>query len=169
MESERVLIVFFSWTGATRKVAHALANLLGTRTPVATAEIRPVRPRTYPAWLMLSAIPNSKVRIKPVVSDFAPYDLVLFGFPKWTLSCPPVNEYIGMISNFEGKRIVLFMAYGGFDEKRYMKTMVSILRRKKMRVVGTLSVSRKSADKGVYIQDVTSFWQSHLKALLFAD
>ena len=153
----RVLVIFFSWTGTTRKVAEALARLLRSEALVTVEEIQPVRSRTYLEWLLLSAIPSSKVRIKPAISDLSSYDIVFLGLPKWTLSCPPVNKYLESISNFEGKGIVPFMTYGGFDQLRFMAAIVSILRRKKMRMVATLAISRAAVKNGAYAQTVEGF------------
>lgn len=153
----KVLVVFFSRTGTTSQVALAMADWLRTRASVTIEKICPIRSRSYLEWLILSAIPTSRVKIRPTDSDFSQYDLVLLGFPKWTLSCPPVNEYLNSVSNFEGKRCVLFMTYGGFDQWRYMKTMASVLQRKKMRVEVTIGVSRASVRSGAHVRIVSDF------------
>lgn len=158
-----VLIVFFSWKGSTRKVALALAESLKAKASVTVEEIRPLRSRTYIEWLLLSAIPTSKVKIGPMTADPSQYDLVFLGFPKWTLGCPPVNRYFQTISDFAGGKVVPFMTYGGFDHLRYMGMMASSLRKKNANVVDTLAISRKSVKNGTYLEVVSSFLERDMK------
>lgn len=162
---KRFLVVYFSFTGNTRKVAEAIRSYLSHGATVVTVNIQPTRTRTYFEWLGRSLMPNSKVRIKPLICDFSVYDLVFLGFPKWTLSCPPVNEYLETISGFEGKEVALFMTYAGFDEIRYTNDMLSKVRRKSMHVLGTLAIRRRTIQKGAYFHDVANFCELCIEAL----
>jgi len=138
----RVLIAFFSYTGNTRVVAHQLATLLNNKkVEVDVEEIQPTKRYPYLYWLLLSFIPNLRTPIKQPTVDPSRYDLVCLGLPKWTLACPPVNQYLEEV-NLRGKLVGLFVTYGGFDERRYLKQMIKYLTKKGVKVKATLLLKR---------------------------
>jgi len=142
MFAVRVLIAFFSYTGNTRAAAKHLAALMNIReVKVELEEIQPSKRYPYFYWLLLSFIPNLRTPIKKPRVDPSNYDLVCLGLPKWTLSCPPVNQYLKEV-NLRGKVVGLFLTYGGFDEKRYLRQIVKQLTRKGVKVKATLLLKR---------------------------
>lgn len=135
-----VCIAYYSRTSNTRSVAETVA----ARFPAATIDrIRPERERRYANWLLRSAVPGSSVPIEPIQTDLREYDAVFLGTPKWTLSCPPFTEFLRRAS-LEGCPTGVFLTYGGFDEKRYLRRIVSKLRENGADVRATLRVQRDS-------------------------
>jgi len=144
----RVLIAFFSYTGNTRAVAHHLAALLNSReVEVKVEEIQPTKRYTYLFWLLLSFIPNLRTSIKQPTLDPKGYDLICLGLPKWTLGCPPVNQYLEVV-DLTGKVVGLFITYGGFDGRRYLREMVKRLVKKGVKVKATLLLKRSRVKDG---------------------
>jgi len=144
----RVLIAFFSYTGNTRAVAYHLATLLNSReVEVKVEEIKPTKRYPYLYWLILSFIPNLRTPIKQPISDPSGYDLVCLGLPKWTFACPPVNQYLKEV-NLKGKAVGLFITYGGFDGRRYLREMVKRLVKKGVKVKATLLLKRSWVKDG---------------------
>lgn len=135
-----VCIAYYSRTGNTRQVADAVASHCVSPT---VHRIRPVVERTYPNWLLRSFVPGSTVCIEPVEADLRQYDAVFLGAPKWTLSCPPFTAYLRQVS-LAGTPTGLFLTYGGFDEERYLRSMVDIVRRQGGDVRATLRVQREA-------------------------
>lgn len=137
----KVLVAFFSYTGNTRRVAERLAAALREKACVELEEIKPTRHYPYQCWLTLSFIPNLRTPVKPPKRDPTQYDVVCLGLPKWTFSCPPVNQYLKEV-NLKGKTMGVFVTYGGFDQRRYMKQIVRQLSRRGAQVKATLLVKR---------------------------
>ena len=138
----RVLIAFFSYTGNTRAVAYHLSALLNSReVEVRVEEIKPTKRYPYLFWLLLSFIPNLRTPIKQPTLDPRGYDFICLGLPKWTLACPPVNQYLEVV-DLTGKAVGLFITYGGFDERRYLRQMVKRLTKKGVKVKATLLLKR---------------------------
>ena len=151
------LIVYFSWTGCVAKLAEHLRTQLVPLGEVVMMRIVPVREHGYWGWLMRSFLPGWSVPIHPVVADFGDYDVVCLGFPKWTLSCPPVNRYIRDIPLHPRSRIGLFMSCGGFDQERYMKSMVNRLALRGARVVAVTSIRRNAISDGRFKKEIDHF------------
>jgi len=142
MFAVRILIVFFSYTGNTRIVAKHLATLLSNRkVEVDVEEIQPTKHYPYFYWLILSFVPNLRTPIKQPKLDPSGYDLICLGLPKWTLACPPINQYLEEV-NLRGKTVGLFVTYGGFDERRYLKQMIKHLIKKGVKVKAALLLKR---------------------------
>ena len=142
MFAVRVLIAFFSYTGNTRAAAEQLAYLLNNKeVDVDVEEIQPNKRYPYIYWLFLSFIPNLRTPIKKPRVDPSGYDLVCLGLPKWTLACPPVNQYLEEV-NLTGKAVGLFVTYGGFDERRYLEQMIKRLTNKGVKVKAAVLLKR---------------------------
>lgn len=147
------LVVYYSRTGNTHSVARAIATHLESP---AVERIRPVRQRRYVNWLARSCVPQSKVAIQPTETELSRYDAVFLGTPKWTLSCPPVTEYLERAS-FDGTPIGVFLTYGGFDEQRYLARLVDRIEAQRGDVVATLRVQRDAVDTNECVRKVAEF------------
>ena len=161
----KILIVYFSHGGTVQAVARAINTQLDTTAELTTGIIEPIRPHGYWGWLLRSFIPHYRVRIKPTITDLAPYHLVCLGFPKWTYACPPVNQYIRVMENCQARNFALFVCHRGFDEKRYLRSMVKQVSKRWALVIATLSVKQKTVLDGSYQEVLTRFCseiKSHL-------
>lgn len=147
------LIVYYSRTGNTHSVAQQIASNLESP---AVDRIHPTIQRRYSNWLLRSCLPGSSVAIEPVETDLTSYDVVFLGTPKWTLSCPPITEYIER-ADFDGATIGLFMTYGGFDEERYLDRLVDRVRAQGGTVVATLRAQRDEVDTADCADRVAEF------------
>jgi hypothetical protein len=162
----RVLIAYYSWTGHTEKVATRIAENFADH-DVSLRRIIPVRERGYKVWLLLSFLPGSRVPILPLDLDLGQFDLLVLGCPKWNLSCPPFNEFIKGLGNQSGRRAALFTTFGGFDEKRYVESVIRKLMKTGLDVRAHFMVSRKKVLSGEYVSLVDEFCKgllSHIAA-----
>ena len=151
------MIVYFSRTGHVEKLAEHLRAHLLPFGEVAMVRIEPVRQHGYWIWLACSFLPGLRVPIQPVTTDLGEYDVVCLGFPKWTVSCPPVNQYLRSMQVKPGKRIGLFMSCGGFDEERYLRSMIKKVTRKGARVVAAVAIRRSTIRDGTFRNSLESF------------
>lgn len=137
-----VCITYYSRTGHTRRVADKVAERFPT---VTINRIQPEVERRYTNWLFRSAIPESTVRIEPIQTDLREYDAIFLGTPKWTVSCPPFTEFLQRAS-LKNLPTGVFLTYGGFDERRYLRRIVSKLRDNGADVRATLRIQRDSIE-----------------------
>ncbi len=152
-----VLIVYFSLTSTVRTIAQAITSQVKASSQLTVCTIEPQTARGYWGWLSRSFLPNWRVPIKFTTTDLSPYDLIYLGFPKWMFSCPPVNQYIQTMHGCRGKRIALFMCHRGFDEKRYLNSMVTKVSKRGSLVVATLAVKQDAVQRGTYQEALNSF------------
>lgn len=112
------LIAFFSPTGTTDRVAHALADAIGAD----LYEIRPAEP--YNAadlnWndrASRSSVemddPASRPALADTDADVAACDTVFVGFPIWWYTAPRIVNSFLEAYDFAGKKVVLFATSGG--------------------------------------------------------
>ena len=157
----KILIAYFSWRGATAKVAARLMNdAAGHEATILQAS--PKKDREYWQWLILSFFPGSYVDIDLGLLDVSKYDLILVGSPKWTVSCPPFNRLLKSLRGTAGKRVGYFMTYGGFDAERYVRASLRALESLKMEPIGSLAVKRRLTEGPEYLPMVDGFWK-HLQ------
>lgn len=153
-------VVYYSRTGTTERVATDLASRLANRTAdpdgPAVHRIRPRTDRRYPNWLARSFVPGSRVPIEVMATDVTDADHLLIGSPKWTLSCPPVTEYLARLTATDVPTGV-FLTYGGFDEQRYLDRLVERVEDAGADVVATLLVKRDRVGSAEYERGLASF------------
>lgn len=113
----RPVVVFYSRTGTTERVARELADRLAD--PV-VHRIRPETERPYWRWLARSFVPGSSVPIEALPTDLREASALYLGTPKWTLSCPPTTAFLNAL-DATGVPTGLFLTFGGFDERRYAR------------------------------------------------
>ena len=162
----KILIVYFSRGGTAEAVAQAIHTQLSASARLIVARIEPIRLRGYWGWLLRSFVPRSRVPIHPTVTNLTTYELICLGFPKWTYACPPVNQYLQERESCEGKNFALFMCHRGFDQERYLESMVRQVSQRGGQVVATLAAQQKTVEDGSYGESLTHFCdriQSHLK------
>lgn len=133
----RILVVYYSRTGHTARLAEALASEARRRGHMVTVErIRAVR--DWNKWLLpipllplLPLLPlylaSARFRrfwhrvhhqpqqaIRPLaVPDVAGFDLVLLGTPKWLYLAYPVARWLDTVTGLAGRRVASFATFCG--------------------------------------------------------
>ena len=118
MTHKKTLIIYFSRTGRTRRLAQRLAQLLGAD----TEEIECLRYRLglFGWWRYLRAgfdsVQGNVPPIKPLNKDPADYDRILLGTPIWT-SYPslPIRAFLKDSPKLPSN-VAAFLTYGGQSE-----------------------------------------------------
>lgn len=118
MEKKKVLVVYFSATGTTEKVAQRLARVAEAD----ICEITPVLPysRDDLDWTnpkSRSSVemndPESRPEVKPIDVDIRQYDCIFLGYPIWWDLAPrAVNTFIES-NDMTGKTVIPFATSGG--------------------------------------------------------
>ncbi len=112
-QAPKVLVLYYSQTGTTQKVAETLAASLG-------ADIEAIEAIVPYAGSFEETIGRCKEEmetgtlpeIKPLTSDLGAYDVIFLGYPIWFGTCaPPMKALLGT-ADFAGKKIVPFCTFG---------------------------------------------------------
>ncbi|MGB9856732.1 MAG: flavodoxin [Dictyoglomaceae bacterium] len=120
--NQNILIVYYSWSGNTRKAAEIIHKYVGGK----IIEIEPEKP--YPksyndtvrqAKKEIEA--KYKPPIKPKVEGINEFDIIFIGTPNWwSTIAPPVATFLSE-HDFSGKTIIPFCTHGGGGKGRIVE------------------------------------------------
>ena len=108
------LIVYFSWSGNTRGIAH----LLQQKTGGDLVEIEPVTPYSEDYNTCLEQAKSEQERaarpeLKTRIADMSRYNTIFLGYPNWWATIPmPIASFLEQY-DFSGKTIIPFVSHGG--------------------------------------------------------
>lgn len=148
----RALVAFYSRTGNTRKLAHAIAEELDCD----IEEIVDTKDRNGALGYMLAGKDASfkiPAPIKDAQKDPALYDIVLIGTPvwAWTVSAP-VRAYL-LQNKDKFRQVAFFCTHSGSESKAFIE-MESLCGKKP---AGALGINEKDLESGAYVQNVKEF------------
>ena len=133
MKPDKTLVVYFSATGNTKRVARNLAKAVGAD----IYEIRPVKPYTSADLNWQNEKSRSSIEMKDkearpqIVSDnFSPekYNAIFLGFPIWWGTAPKIIYTFLEKYDFSNKKIIIFATSGSSglgDSANMLKPSVS--------------------------------------------
>jgi flavodoxin len=147
------LVVFYSRTGVTTKVARDIKNLL-------LADIEQVldlKDRSgAKGWLIAGKDASFKktTQINPLTKDPANYDLVVIGTPVWafTMACA-IRQYIEQ-NKQKFKTVAFFCTQGSTGSKSTFQEMEKICAKK---AIGLLELSTKEVVSNSYSEKAEGF------------
>lgn len=111
---KKSLIVYFSQSSNTRRVAQILQKLTGAD----LEEIRPVSPYAEPYEALTRVVKDELQRgfLRPIEAldrDLSQYDTIFLGSPNWwSTVATPVRTFLNRYS-LEGKTVAPFLTHGG--------------------------------------------------------
>jgi flavodoxin len=153
MRSSRVLVVYFSRTGTTRRVALDIARALGAD----VAELTEARPRTGLLGYLRSGFEASLRRtttLQNAHEEALRYDLVVVGTPVWSASvCSPVRTFL---RRHAGKlpALAFFATMGGRGSERAFLEMTQEAKREP---VASFAVTARDVQAGRHLAAVDGF------------
>lgn len=143
------LVVYYSFTGKTRLVAQAIAEVLNAT----LLEIEERRPIPMP-FVYLSgsfrAFMNRGSKIEPVDVDLKQYERIFIGSPMWAYRpAPAINSFIYQ-TNFEGRSVIPFFTMGGNDSEKALANIKAKIEKKQGKVVGSFAItSHETSDEEI--------------------
>ena len=148
----KALVVYYSRTGNTEKVAAELAQALGADTEA----IIDKKNRKGPiGWLVAGKDSTKKIPadIEEPKKDPTWYDLVVIGTPvwAWTVSAP----VLAYLQKFSGKfpEVAFFLTFDGNMEKTFGDMATAAGKQPK----ATLAVHAKDIKSGAFVQQIKDF------------
>lgn len=124
------IIIYYSYTGNTKKIAQFLTEYLKQESEMLELEALD-EPDSFISQCK-RAFWRKRADIREVNFDLGKYDLICFGTPVWAFGpAPSMNTYLDKCLGVEGKEIVLFATYGsGTGRERCLNYMQRILSKK---------------------------------------
>jgi len=125
-------IVYYSYSGNTRKVAQALMEALKQEGEVREIELVPIDETRSFFGQCRRAFWHKKASLQNVNFDLSGYDHICVGTPVWAFGpTPAINTYLDKCFGVEGKPVILFTTYGsGAGRERCLDYMQDILAKK---------------------------------------
>ncbi|MGA7076539.1 MAG: flavodoxin domain-containing protein [Halobacteriota archaeon] len=147
------LVVFYSRTGATKRVGETLAEMLDCD----SEELLDTKKRSGPLGLITTgrdAQAKKLTTLADIKHDPASYDLVILGTPIWggTLSSA-MRTYI-TTNKSKFKRVAFFCTQGGTENPQLFDEMEALCER---RPVNVLALRDKEVKKGAYQDKLRQF------------
>jgi flavodoxin len=126
------IIVYYSYSGNTKKVADALAEVLKQKGQTDILELKALDESDSFFGQCRRAFWRKRARIEPVNFNLSGYDLICFGAPVWALApAPAMNTYLDQVQNIQDKEIILFTTFGsGTGNNHCLNYMQRILAKK---------------------------------------
>jgi flavodoxin len=153
MVASRALVVFYSRSGTTRKIAQALSEALKCD----LEEITEPRPRTgFLGYVrsLLEARRKLPSIIAPKKRNVSSYDLVIIGTPVWAWSLSsPVRAYL-METASQLPEVAFFCTLGARGSESAFAQMTSIVGKKPRRVC---AITQREALSGSHVERLTAF------------
>ncbi|NQS90589.1 flavodoxin [Patescibacteria group bacterium] len=135
----KILVVYYSWSGKTELVASSICKVLN-------ADLKKIeevkKRRRFFVYISggYSAIKGKCSRIKPLNFNLNSYDLIFLGTPVWaSRPSPAVNAFISN-SNFNGKKVVLFVVMDSSGSENAIKIMRNKIKAKEGKIIASFEV-----------------------------
>ena len=153
----KVAIIYYSYSGNTKKVVEVLAEILGQKGEVEVMALKAWDESDKFLAQALRAFRHKKAKINPVNFDLTHYDLVCFGTPVWAFApAPAMNTYLDQCFGLEDKEVILFITYGsGAGKERCLDCMQGILSKKGAQSFKRFSIPQfKVNDKNFILRQI---------------
>ena len=138
------IIIYYSYSGNTKKVADILANYLTKTSEVNRLELLGLDESSSFFTQAQRAFFRRRGQIQPANFDLSNYDLICFGTPVWAFApSPAMNTYLDKCFGLKGKQVILFTTYGsGTGRRRCINYMEKILTKKGAREFKQFSIQQ---------------------------
>jgi len=148
----KALVVFYTRTGTTKKLAEDIAKTLGTD----IEEIIDTKDRKGAVGYLTAgrdAMQKRLTKIKPAKKDPANYDVVAIGTPIWGWAMTPaVRTYISQNSH-KFKRVAFFCTMGGSGGMKAFAEMEKLLKKP----LAVLELKTEEVKGGTHLEKVKEF------------
>lgn len=146
-------VVYYSYSGNTRKVAKLLSAALSQKGESDIVELKGLDESRAFLGQCQRAFRHERGVIEPVNFDLSEYDLICIGTPVWAFGpAPAVNTFLDKCSGVEGKDVALFITYGsGLGRERCIDYMRGALARKGAKTFKKISIQQFKVNNKEFI------------------
>jgi flavodoxin len=158
MSAARVLVVYYSRTGRTRRIAQAISTALG-------ADLEEIGDRTDRRGTAgyvrsaLEALLGASTEIERPERDVASYEVVVVGTPVWYAAVSsPVRTYL-WLERDRLPQVAFFLTHGGMGSDRVLGQMSALARKQP---IARLVLRAREVESGAHREKVAGFARSLL-------
>ncbi|MDD5044879.1 MAG: flavodoxin [Candidatus Omnitrophica bacterium] len=128
----KAVIVYYSFSGNTKKVSEDLAEYLKQKGEVETVELKPLDESDKFIVQAARGFRKKRARLAPVDFDLGQYDLICLGTPVWGFGpAPAMNTFLDECKGIQAKAAIVFTTYGsGAGNNKCLEYMQNILKAK---------------------------------------
>jgi len=146
-------VVYYSYSGNTRKVAVGLAERLKEKGEVDILELKAQDESNSFLGQCKRAFTHTKAKLEPINFDLSAYDLICFGSPVWAFGpAPAMNAYLDNVQGVQNKDVVLFTTYGsGTGNQRCLNYMQKLLTAKGAKSFKSFSIQQFKVDDREFV------------------
>lgn len=150
----RSIIIYYSYSGNTRKVALVLNEYLRQKGEVDLIELKARDESDKFLVQVVRGLRKKRATLEPVNFDLAQYDLICFGTPVWASApAPAMNTYLDQCCGIENKEIILFTTYGsGMGNERCLNYMQESLVKKGAKNFKKFSIQQFKAKEQNFVR-----------------
>ena len=147
------VIVYYSYSGNTKKVAEVLAGYLKEKGEVELWGIKALDESGNFFAQSARALRKKRAEIAAMNYDLRGFDLICFGTPVWAFApAPAMNTYLDICLDLENKGVVLFTTYGsGTGNERCLQFMQGLLAKKGVRDFKHFSVQQSKVKEKEFV------------------
>lgn len=154
----RSIIIYYSHTGNTKKVAEILAEYLQKKYEVKMLRLEALDESAVFFGQAARAFFHKKANISSIELVLSGYDLICLGTPVWAFGpAPAMNTYLEKCAGLENKPVVMFATYGsGTGLKRCFNYMKDILSKKGAKDFSKFSIQQFKVSDREFVNKVIS-------------
>jgi len=142
---KKALIVFYTYSGNTEKVAKVLRDELSADYQTDTAKLEAIDESGSFLKQCVRAFRKKQALIKENVPfDVSSYDMIALGTPVWAFGmAPALRTYLQKSRGFAGKQAICFTTYGsGAGNQKCVNEVIGVLQNKGVARVSAFSVQQ---------------------------
>ncbi|MBU1124629.1 MAG: NAD(P)H-dependent oxidoreductase [Candidatus Omnitrophica bacterium] len=126
------VIIYYSFSGNTRKVAEVLEAHLRTKGEVELIGLKPTQETKAFLAQCAQALRRVRTELEPVKFDLSEYKGIFLGTPVWAFApVPALNTFLDKCEGVNGKHVTLFTTYGsGTGNQKCLDSMQNALTKK---------------------------------------
>jgi len=154
----RFAIIYYSYSGNTKKVAQELKKFLGQQGSVELIELKPKDEINSFLGQCNRAIFRKEAQIENTQFDLSGYDVICLGTPVWAFGpAPAMNAYLKKCFGVENKTVAIFTTYGsGTGNKRCIRIIQDAMRKKGAIKFCSFSIQQFKVNNNDFILDQIS-------------
>ena len=157
----KTLIVYYSYSGNTDRVAKLWAQTLKAKGEVTLQRLKPKAEITGFGAQCMAAFTGKKAELDEGIGyDVSPYDLVIIGCPGWAFApVPAMNTYLSKVNGLNGKKTAVLLTSGsGLGVKKCFKNIRVILESKGVSHVDEINIpDRKQGDEAFIASSISRY------------
>lgn len=157
----KTLIVYYSYSGNTDRVAKFFADKLRQKGEVVLQRLKPKPEIDGFASQCRAAFTRKRAELGDGVSyDVSPYDLIILGCPVWAFApVPAMNTYLDKVNGLHGKSVVVLLTSGsGLGVNKCFKNIRVVLESKGASRIDEINIpDRKQNDEAFIATSISAY------------